>query len=54
MASSACPRDLVDRLPEAVDEVRQREKKTMDFVKGSDFSLAAFEENQRILGLLGT
>jgi 4-hydroxy-4-methyl-2-oxoglutarate aldolase len=36
--------DLVDELPKAVDEVRQREKRTMDFIKGPDFSLASLKK----------
>jgi regulator of RNase E activity RraA len=35
------PRDVLDGLPAAVDEVRQRERATMDFILSPEYSLAA-------------
>ncbi len=35
------PRQVLDGLPDAVEEVRTREKATMDFIKGTDFTIRA-------------
>ena len=35
------PREVLDGLPEAVQEVRNRERATMDFVNGPEYSIAA-------------
>jgi 4-hydroxy-4-methyl-2-oxoglutarate aldolase len=35
------PRELLDGLPEAVDEVRTRERATMDFVNSPEYTIAA-------------
>ena len=38
------PDALLDRLPEAVATVRQREREQLEFMRGDDFSLAALKE----------
>ena len=35
------PRQVLDGLPEAVEEVRTRERATMDFINGPEFTIAA-------------
>jgi regulator of RNase E activity RraA len=39
------PAEVVAGLPEAVNEVRVKERQTMDFIKSSDFSLAQLMRN---------
>ncbi len=38
------PAGIEDRLPEAVETVRSRERKVMDYVRGADFALANFKK----------
>lgn len=38
------PAGLEDRLPEAVETVRRRERAVMDYVRGADFELANFKK----------
>jgi len=38
------PRQVLDGLPEAVEEVRTRERATMDFINSSEFTIAAERE----------
>lgn len=37
------PADVENELPEAIDKVRERERRIMDFVRGSEFSLDGFK-----------
>ena len=38
------PAGIEDRLPDAVELVRQRERKVMEYVRGADFALANFKK----------
>jgi len=38
------PAGIEDRLPDAVELVRQRERKVMEYVRGADFALADFKK----------
>ena len=38
------PAGIEDRLPEAVDTVRRRERKVMEYVRGADFALGNFKQ----------
>jgi regulator of RNase E activity RraA len=38
------PGDLVPQLPDAVDQVRRRERKMLDFIRGPEFTLKGFKD----------
>jgi 4-hydroxy-4-methyl-2-oxoglutarate aldolase len=38
------PKELLPRLPEAVGEVRRKERKMLDYIRGADFDLKGFRD----------